>query len=185
MAMSGSGAHSGRSRSRRAPSGPSDRALHRFVGWYAVGLRLRIAVAVVVAAPLAVTAATSGAWLAAVLVTLCAWSVFLAVWVGRRGLSGAVVLADAAVIAAMWCAITLIIAAGSVLLLRGSQSRGTGWALAAAALAISTAAAAACPPDQMLATDWAWGTAGWLGVLVLLRRPLAELGVFLTLEGVA
>jgi hypothetical protein len=86
---------------------------------------------------------------------------------------------------AAWCAIALIIAAGSVLLLRGSQSRGTGWALAAAALAISTAVAAACPPDQMLATDWAWGTAGWVGVLVLLRRPLAELGVFLTLEGVA
>jgi hypothetical protein len=86
---------------------------------------------------------------------------------------------------AAWCAIALIIAAGSVLLLRGSQSRGTGWALAAAALAISTAVAATCPPDQMLATDWAWGTAGWVGVLVLLRRPLAELGVFLTLEGVA
>src|ERR1035438_1643809 len=101
MAMSGSGTESGWSRPRRAPRGPSDRALHRFVGWYAVGLRLWIAVAGVVAAPLAVTAATSAAWLAAVLVTLCAWSVFFAVWVGRRGLSGPVVLADAAVIVAM------------------------------------------------------------------------------------
>jgi hypothetical protein len=86
---------------------------------------------------------------------------------------------------AAWCAIALIIAAGSVLLLRGSRSRETGWALAAAALVISTAAAAACPPGQMLATNWSWGTAGWVGVLVLLRRPLAELGVFLTLEGLA
>ena len=86
---------------------------------------------------------------------------------------------------AAWCAITLIIAAGSVLLLRGSARRGTGWALAAAALVISTAAAAACPPAQMLETNWAWGTAGWVGVLVLLRRPLAELGVFLTLEALA
>jgi len=34
------------------------------VGWYAVGLRLWIAVAIVVAAPLAAAAATSGAWLA-------------------------------------------------------------------------------------------------------------------------
>jgi hypothetical protein len=86
---------------------------------------------------------------------------------------------------AAWCAIALIIAAGSVLLLRGSQGRGTSWALAAAALVISTAVAAGCPPAQMLETNWAWGTAGWVGVLVLLRRPLAELGVFLSLEALA
>ncbi len=86
---------------------------------------------------------------------------------------------------AAWCAIALIITAGSVLLLRGSRRRRTGWMLAAAALVISTAAAAACPPAQMLETNWAWGAAGWVGVLVLLRRPLPELGVFLTLEGLA
>jgi hypothetical protein len=86
---------------------------------------------------------------------------------------------------AAWCAIALIIAVGSVLLLRGSQGRPTSWALAAAALVISTAVAAGCPPAQMLATNWAWGTAGWVGVLVLLRRPLPELGVFLTLEALA
>ena len=158
--MSGSNAVGRWGRRRRAPGGPSDRALHRLVGWYAVGLRLWIAVAVVVAAPLAATAAFSGAWLAAVLVTLCAWSVFFAARVGRRGLS-------------------------AVLLLRGSRGRGTGWAPAAAALVISTAAAACCPPTQMLETDWAWGTAGWVGVLVLLRRPLGELGVFLSLEALA
>ena len=84
-----------------------------------------------------------------------------------------------------WCAIALIIAVGSVLLLRGYRGRGTGWALAGAALVLSTVAAAGCPPAQMLATDWAWGTAGWVGVLVLLRRPLAELGVFLSLEALA
>ena len=86
---------------------------------------------------------------------------------------------------AAWCAISLIIAAGSVLLLRGSSRRQTGWALAAAALVISTAAAAACPPAHMLEINWSWGTAGWVGVLVLLRRPLSELGVFLTLEALA
>jgi hypothetical protein len=86
---------------------------------------------------------------------------------------------------AAWCAIALIIAVGSVLLLRDSSRRGTGWSLAAAALVISTAAAAACPPAQMLETNWSWGAAGWVGVLVLLRRPLAELGVFLTLEALA
>jgi hypothetical protein len=86
---------------------------------------------------------------------------------------------------AAWCAIALIIAAGSVLLLRGSTRRRSGWALAAAALMISTAAAAACPPAQMLEFNWSWGTAGWVGVLVLLRRPLSELGVFLSLEALA
>ncbi|HEX3387454.1 MAG TPA: hypothetical protein VHT94_00305 [Streptosporangiaceae bacterium] len=86
---------------------------------------------------------------------------------------------------AAWCAIALIIAAGSVLLLHGSTRRRTGWALAAAALVISTAAAATCPPAHMLEFNWSWGTAGWVGVLVLLRRPLGELGVFLTLEALA
>jgi hypothetical protein len=86
---------------------------------------------------------------------------------------------------AAWCALALINVVGSVLVLRGSSRRDTGWALAAAALVISTAAAAACPPAQMLETNWSWGTAGWVGVLVLLRRPLAELGVYLTLEALA
>ena len=71
------------------------------MGWYAVGFRLWIVVAVVVAAPLAATTATSGAWLAAALVTLSAWSVFFAVRVGRHGLTGPLVLADATVIVAL------------------------------------------------------------------------------------
>jgi hypothetical protein len=86
---------------------------------------------------------------------------------------------------AAWAAIALIIAAGSVRLLRGARVQWTAWALAGGALAISTAVAVGCPPGQMLATDWAWGTAGWVGVLVLLRRPLAELVVFLLLEATA
>jgi len=74
MSMSGSGAESGWSRLRRAPSGPSDRALHRFVGWYAAGgLRLWIAV-----------------------------------------LSGAVVLADAAVIVAMIVVHPLVVPAALI-----------------------------------------------------------------------
>src|SRR5271170_2902512 len=68
--MRGTGAGRYWIRPLRGTGSPSDRALHRLVGWYAVGFRLWIAVAVVVAAPLAATAAVSGAWLAAALVTL-------------------------------------------------------------------------------------------------------------------
>jgi hypothetical protein len=99
--MRGTGAGRYWIRPLRGTGSPSDRALHRLVGWYAVGFRLWIAVAVVVAGPLAATAAVSGAWLAAALVTLSAWSVFFAVRVGRRGVTGPLVLADAAVIVAL------------------------------------------------------------------------------------
>ncbi len=51
--------------------------------------------------------------------------------------------------------------------------------IALVALAASTAAAAASPAHQMLALNWAWGSAGWIGVLVLLRRRFAELAWFL------
>jgi signal transduction histidine kinase len=109
------------------------------VGWYAVGLRLWIAVAVVVAAPLAATAANSGVWLAAVLVTLCAWSLFFAFWVGRRGLSGPVVLADAAIIVAMIVVHHLVVPAALI-------SAGTTWMLPLASTAIYVSQLAFPPP---------------------------------------
>jgi hypothetical protein len=37
----------------------------------------------------------------------------------------------------------------------------------------------------MLALNWAWGSAGWTGVLVLLRRRFAELAWFLAAEALA
>lgn len=84
-----------------------------------------------------------------------------------------------------WLVLAAVIAAGSVRLLRGWSGRSWAWALAGLALATSVVAAAACPPGQLLKTDWAWGAAGWVGVLVLLRRPLAELSCFLSLEALA
>jgi len=56
-------------------------------------------------------------------VTLAAWSVFFAVWVGRRGLSGPVVLADAALIVAMIAVHRLVVPAALI-------SAGTTWMLA-------------------------------------------------------
>ena len=87
--------------------------------------------------------------------------------------------------AAMWVAMALAIAAGSVLVLRGAVAWQPAWAVAVVALAASTAAAVASPAGQMLALNWSWGSAGWTGVLVLLRRRFSELAWFLAAEAVA
>jgi hypothetical protein len=88
---------------------------------------------------------------------------------------------------AMWLVMALAITAGSILVLRGAGPPGwcPAWAVAVIALAASTAAAAASPAGQMLAVNWAWGSAGWTGVLVLLRLRFAELAAFLAAEALA
>jgi hypothetical protein len=86
---------------------------------------------------------------------------------------------------AMWLVMALAITAGSVLVLRGTPGRFPAWTVAVIALAASTAAAAACPAGQMLALNWSWGSAGWTGVLVLLRRRFTELASFLAAEALA
>jgi hypothetical protein len=86
---------------------------------------------------------------------------------------------------AMWLVMALAIAAGSVMVLRGPPGWRPAWAVAIIALAASTAAAAASPAGQMLAVNWAWGSAGWTGVLVLMRRRFTELGCFLAAEALA
>ena len=86
---------------------------------------------------------------------------------------------------AMWLIMAAAIAAGSVLVLRGTPGLFPAWAVAVVALAASTAAAAATPAGQMLALNWAWGSAGWTGVLVLLRRRFSELAVFLAAAALA
>jgi signal transduction histidine kinase len=137
--MSGTGAGRHWIRPLRDTGGPSDRALHQLMGWYAVGFRLWIAVAVVVAAPLAATAAVSGAWLAAALVTLAGWSVFFAVRVIRRGLTVPLVLADAAVIVALIVVHHLVVPAALI-------SAGTTWMLPLASTAIYISQLAFPPP---------------------------------------
>lgn len=81
--------------------GPSDRALGRVVGWYAIALRLGSAVLYAVVGPLAATAGVSGRWLASVLVALCVWSAIFAWLAWRDGLAVPLVLADAVVITAL------------------------------------------------------------------------------------
>jgi hypothetical protein len=86
---------------------------------------------------------------------------------------------------AMWLFMALAVTAGAVLVLRGVPGWRAVWAVALIALAASTAAAAASPASEMLAVNWAWGSAGWIGVLVLLRRRFTELGWFLAAEALA
>jgi len=89
-------------RARRSRlAGPSDLALNRLAGWYAIALRLGGAVLFTAVAVLAATRQISGWWLAAPLTALCLWSLFFTWRIWRSGLTPAVVLADVAVIAAL------------------------------------------------------------------------------------
>ncbi len=86
---------------RARVAGPSDRALNRLAGWYAIALRLGGAVLFTAIAVLAATKQVSGIWLGAALTGLCLWSACFTWWVRRSGLTLPVVLADAVVIAAL------------------------------------------------------------------------------------
>ncbi len=90
----------GRARRSRL-AGPSDQALHWLAGWYAIALRLGGAVLFSAVAVLAATGQTSSWWLGASLTALCLWSAAFTWLVRRSGLGPALVLADAAVIAAL------------------------------------------------------------------------------------
>jgi signal transduction histidine kinase len=82
-------------------TGPSDQALNRLAGLYAIGLRLSAAALFTVVAVLAATKQIPGWWLAAALTALCLWSAFFTWRIRRFGLTATVVLADAAVISAL------------------------------------------------------------------------------------
>jgi hypothetical protein len=86
---------------------------------------------------------------------------------------------------AMWLVMAAAVAAGSVMVLRGAPGWRPAWSVALVALAASTAAAAASPAAAMLAVNWSWGSAGWIGLLVLLRRRFSELAWYLALLALA
>jgi signal transduction histidine kinase len=82
-------------------AGPSDLALDRLAGWYAIALRLGGAVLFTAVAVLAATNQISGWWLGGPLTALCLWSAFFTWRIRRAGLTATVVLADAALISAL------------------------------------------------------------------------------------
>jgi len=80
---------------------------------------------------------------------------------------------------AMWLVMALALAAGSVLVLRGTLGWRVAWAVALVALVAATASAVASPAGQMLGVNWSWGSAGWIGLLMLLHRRFTDLLWFL------
>jgi signal transduction histidine kinase len=86
---------------RLRSAGPSDQALHRLAGWYAIALRLGGAVLFTAIAVLAASKQISGWWLGAPLAALCLWSALFGWRIWRSGLTTALVLADAAAISAL------------------------------------------------------------------------------------
>jgi hypothetical protein len=78
-----------------------------------------------------------------------------------------------------WLALAAVGAAAATRLLRCRADRARCWLLAAAALAASALATAATPGDAVFTGGWAWDATGWVALVVLLRRPVAELAVVL------
>ena len=81
---------------------------------------------------------------------------------------------------AAWLALAAAGVAGGVRLWRQRTGPAGDRMLAAVALGAGAVGTAAVPgPALFGAAGWAWGAAGWFGVLLLLRRPPRELIVFL------
>jgi hypothetical protein len=83
---------------------------------------------------------------------------------------------------AVWLALAGVGAAAAVRLLRRRSDRRTCWLLAAAALAGGALATAATPGSAAFSGGWAWDATGWVALVVLLRRPVAELAVVLAVN---
>jgi hypothetical protein len=95
-------------------------------------------------------------------------------------LKGRPVYEPQAAAAGSWLALTVVLAAGSVLLLRSALDARTARSLAAAALVAGVVAASAYPAGGTIGeVSWAGNTVGWFGVLLLIERPLWELIVLL------
>ncbi|WP_157407352.1 hypothetical protein [Actinomadura atramentaria] len=88
-----------------------------------------------------------------------------------------------AAVFAAWVLLAAVQTAGAVLLLRSELDAARARALAAVALAAGELAGAAYPPGAAISdVSWAANTVGWTGVLLLVRRPLGELGVFMAVD---
>jgi signal transduction histidine kinase len=99
---------------RQRLAGPSDEALNRLAGWYAIALRLGGAVLFTAVAVLAATKQISGWWLGGSLAALCLWSALFTWRIRWSGLNRAVVLADAAVISVLALAQQHLVPAGLI-----------------------------------------------------------------------
>jgi hypothetical protein len=83
---------------------------------------------------------------------------------------------------AAWLVLAATGALGGVRLLRHRADRATSWVLAGTALAASALATAGTPGGSVFAGSWAWDATGWVALVVLLRRPVAELAAVLVVN---
>jgi signal transduction histidine kinase len=91
---------------------------------------------------------------------------------------------SAAVELVAWAVLAAVGVVGAVRLLRRRSGLAVTWLLAAVALAASAVATAGIAPGQQLTiANWSLGATGWFGVVVLLRRPIVELGVMIIANG--
>ena len=82
------------------------------------------------------------------------------------------------VVAVCWVAYVVIGAIGAFNIF-GRARPGLFWPLAGSALTLVAVVLAACPPLEILRSyDWAWGSIGWLGVIICWRRPVTHLAGF-------
>lgn len=109
--------------------GPSDRALSRLAGHFAIALRLGSVLVCVAAGLLAAVGGVSGFWLGLVIVVLGGWSLVFAGLVWRRGPAPALVLTDVAVIVALLVAHGHVVPAELI-------ADGTTWMLPVASTAV-------------------------------------------------
>ena len=149
--------------------GPSDRALDRLAGRFAIGLRLGSAVAATVAGPLAAANGIARNDLILVLGGLWVWSVFFVTRVARRGLAWPLVLTDAAVI-------MIIVAAQPYVVPGPFIADGTTWMLPLASTAVYIAALALSPWLSLL-------TAGAVTAVYVATVPHPGDAGFLIVQG--
>jgi signal transduction histidine kinase len=82
-----------------------------------------------------------------------------------------------------WAVLAGVGVVGSIRLLRRRTGPVGSWLLAAVALAASAVATAAVASGQELTpAHWALGATGWFGMIVLLRRPIAELATLIVIN---
>ncbi|MBN6039808.1 hypothetical protein [Amycolatopsis sp. 195334CR] len=78
-----------------------------------------------------------------------------------------------------WCGLGVITAVGGASLFRGGRGSRLAGPLAVVALACSgLTTAASLPGDVIGPLSWSWGTVGWCGLVLLLRRPSWALAAF-------
>ena len=162
-------------------AGPSDEALDRLAGWYAIALRLGGAVLFTAVAVLAATKQISGWWLGGSLAALCLWSALFTWRIRWSGLTRTVVLADAAVISALALAQQHLVPAGLI-------SDDTTWMLPLACTSVYILQIAlrpwlGLPAAAIVVIAYGLGTGHLAGGWLLIVETIVAAGLVAVIRG--